>query len=175
MLDKVLTALQSARGVGEVRVIGGGREVERIAADWGASWVHELGDSLNSTLSRALKGQKRPVGIVLGDLPLLRSDEIEPVLRLLTEGKCDSIIAPDSWGTGTNAVFATAPRTLQPSFGPGSLLRYRQVLASRGQRVCQWRSRGLSVDVDTPTDLARACHFLRASPRLEETGERRFS
>jgi 2-phospho-L-lactate guanylyltransferase len=111
---------------------------------------------LNVELGRAVArvGSDRVV-IVSADLPLLRSSDMDALLRsALAEG---SAIAPDRHGTGTNALALVSARNCQFHFGRGSFAAHRGNMPAAAV-VRRW---GLALDVDTPHDFE--CAFGRVA------------
>jgi len=156
MLERVIRALQGARQVSHVTIVGGGEVIRRNAERLGSSWLPELGLSLNDTLQRALSRSSpgtELVGIVMGDLPLLSSSDINGALDLFRCGGYHAVIAPDRHQVGTNAVFVRAGHPFMPQFGAESFRRHLGELSRRGYAVAIWRSLGLAWDLDYPEDL----------------------
>jgi 2-phospho-L-lactate guanylyltransferase len=71
------------------------------------------------------------------------------------------VIVPDRHGTGTNALLLTPPDVIEPSFGPGSFARHRELAGTAS--VAELPS--LLLDVDTPDDLATLLAGSADAPR----------
>jgi len=165
MLEHVLLALSSAKGVREVTVVGGGLRLRDLSSAHGVHWIPAGGSGLNATLQEALKWalclKPSIVGIVFGDLPFLRGEDVEGAIQFLEKGRYDCVLAPDVVGTGTNGVFIRKSCFFRPCFGDRSYERHRRDLLQRGFRVGTYRAGGFSRDVDTPQDAFAAWPALR--------------
>jgi 2-phospho-L-lactate guanylyltransferase len=96
---------------------------------------------------------------VPGDAPLL--DPIE--LRTLLEGQGrGAAIVPDRHGTGTNALLLSPPDVIEPSFGPDSLPRHVAAAEVAAVDYSVDELPSLSLDVDTPDDLAEVARRLES-------------
>ena len=73
------------------------------------------------------------------------------------------MIVPDRHGTGTNALLLTPPDVIEPAFGPGSFARHRAVGGGHGPASPNLPS--LTLDIDTPEDLATLLAGSAAAPR----------
>ena len=109
-------------------------------------------DPLNSAIlaaAAAVAGRAPNIAVLQGDLPALRSVELE---EALTQGRSHrrSFVA-DRHGSGTAALFAFGS-PLDPRLGADSAHRHRDSGAVELTRP--WP--GLRCDIDTPEDLATA-------------------
>ena len=135
----------------EVYVVGDAVALQQLGRDLDVRVVPDEGDGdLNQALRRAAVRVARPargVAVMLGDLPCLRTDDLE--LALATEGRA---YVADAAATGTTLLL-TAPGTdLDPRFGQGSA----QAHAASGAREIAGDLTSLRLDVDTNDDLDRA-------------------
>jgi 2-phospho-L-lactate guanylyltransferase len=64
------------------------------------------------------------------------------------------VIVPDRHGTGTNGLLLTPPTAIDPSFGPGSCERHRELARAAGAACRVERPSSLLLDIDTGEDLA---------------------
>ena len=109
-------------------------------------------DPLNSAIlaaAAAVAGRAPNIAVLQGDLPALRSVELE---EALTQGRSHrrSFVA-DRHGSGTAALFAFGS-PLDPRFGADSAHRHRD--SGAVELTGPWP--GLRCDIDTPEDLAAA-------------------
>ncbi|HMZ15683.1 MAG TPA: 2-phospho-L-lactate guanylyltransferase [Mycobacterium sp.] len=109
-------------------------------------------DPLNSAIlaaAAAVAGRTPNIAVLQGDLPALRSVELE---EALTQGRSHrrSFVA-DRHGSGTAALFAFGS-PLDPRFGADSAHRHRE--SGAVELTGPWP--GLRCDIDTPEDLAAA-------------------
>ncbi len=143
----------------------------------------DTGEGLNSALTQAHRVLRdfgsREVVILPADLPTLTAADIDALVRAGRSG--GFAIAPDTAGTGTNALclvsaaaFSFPVRPRQPG---DCTCRKRSVRGLRPQMV---HLPGLEFDVDSPADLAaarwaamaRASSGLSALLRAAEAGRR---
>lgn len=155
LLEHVVDALQSAVLVDAVLVVSPDPTVLARAASLGATGVRQTGRGLNEAIelgrSEALRRSADTLLVVLGDLPLLSGSDVDALVAACDEPGI--VLAPDRHERGTNALALRPPGALQPAFGDGSLERHRRAAAARGLRVCEYRSRGTGLDIDTGQDL----------------------
>jgi 2-phospho-L-lactate/phosphoenolpyruvate guanylyltransferase len=90
----------------------------------------------------------RNVAVLPGDLPYLRSAELDVALG--KAGSLPSACVGDRTGTGTTLLTARAGQLLQPAYGDRSLSAHREAGALELD-IPVWS--GLRRDVDTPEDL----------------------
>lgn len=139
-----IAAIRGARGI--VRIITVGRSF----TDVGVHSVDDPGQGLNSAIAAGMTAidADTPLLVVLGDLPALRSGDVEQVLAQAAD--VERGIVNDHLGTGTTMV--TSRRAdFTPQFGPDSAARFRNDGFVQLQAPLSAR-----LDVDTPSDLDRA-------------------
>lgn len=159
LLERVLSALQTAHSVDVCWVVGGDDAVEALATQHDARWSPELGAGLNDTLARALERLPQDVTAALilpMDLPFLTGQAVDALVKRLSAEPADVVIAPDRWARGTNGLLLTRPFALRPAFGPHSFDRHRERAGEQGLRVVLHHAPEFAFDVDTPADLADA-------------------
>ena len=153
MVSDVLAALAAAPGIDDVIVVTAEPLAVRAAAH--AMVVHdpdEAGQSAAAArgIDAALVRGAGRVVLVPGDCPALDPRELGELLA--TPGEV--VIVPDRHGTGTNALLLQPPAVIQPSFGAGSFARHAALARAAGAAVKVRPLPSLSLDVDTPDDLA---------------------
>jgi 2-phospho-L-lactate guanylyltransferase len=154
-----------SRRLDGVLVITNEPAVAAIAKSLGASIApdrRDAGQSAATAVGAAhakRKGFER-VLLVPGDCPALDRDELDALLDDHTQTP-SVVIVPDRHGSGTNALLLAPPDVIEPSFGPGSFERHRQLAAAAGVPCSVARPETLLLDIDTPADLAA----LLAGPR----------
>ena len=172
MVADVLAALAAVPEIDDIVVVTG----ERLAA--GEFLViddpEESGQSAAAARgidAAVVRGAERAL-LVPGDCPALDPRELSALLA----GGGDVVIVPDRHGTGTNALLLQPPTVMSPSFGAGSLARHAALARAAGAEVKVRELPSLSVDVDTPDDLAalrRALDTRRgAAPRTRAVLDR---
>jgi 2-phospho-L-lactate/phosphoenolpyruvate guanylyltransferase len=158
MVADVLTALAAVPEIDDVVMVTAEPLAARAAERAGATVVgdpEERGQSaaaLRGIDAAVERGAERAL-LVPGDCPALAPGEVS---RLLARARAEPsvVIVPDRHGSGTNALVLTPPAAVGPSFGAGSLARHAAQASAAGAtvKVCELPS--LSLDVDTPDDLA---------------------
>jgi 2-phospho-L-lactate/phosphoenolpyruvate guanylyltransferase len=156
MFSDVLGALRRTEELDEIAVITSDRAAESAARGHG---VVVLADTVQAGQSQAAQigirhalahGFDR-VALVPGDTPLLRPADLAGLLARSGPGVA---VVPDRHGTGTNALVLTPPDAIEPSFGPGSRDRHLALADAAGVPVRIDEVAALTLDVDTPDDLA---------------------
>lgn len=114
-------------------------------------WVADNGAGLNAELERVRAGiGEGPLLIIHADLPLLKTADLDALLAA-AEGAI--AIAPDSHGTGTNALALGTNHDLKLCFGRDSFARHQ---AQVPDAIIITDRPGLALDVDTADDLDKA-------------------
>jgi len=158
MLSDVLAALAQVPRLAGVAVVAGDDDVAALASGIGGTVVRETAPGgLNAAVAlgveRCTALGASGVVVVMGDLPLVTSDEIEQVVARLPERGV--VLVPSRDGTGTNVLALRPPSLLAPTcFGPGSLALHRSATDALGIRTSLCMLRGAALDVDTVDDLA---------------------
>lgn len=158
MLRHGLATLSSVPAIAGIMVISRDTKVLAIAREYGAQTVQESGaPELNAALMRAtelarLRGATS-VLVLPADLPIYTVQDIEEVLQL---GRYSQtvVLVPDRNEDGTNAMLINPPALIPYSFGTGSFQRHCDLAKQHGATLKIHRSERLSVDIDTPSDLA---------------------
>jgi 2-phospho-L-lactate guanylyltransferase len=135
----------------EVHVVGDPAAMAGLAADLGVPVVPDEGEGdLNQALRRAAARVARPgrgLAVMLGDLPCLRTTDLELALDRGGRG-----YVADAAGTGTTLLFTAPGADLDPRFGPGSAAAHE----ASGATPVAGALPTLRLDVDTTGDLDRA-------------------
>jgi 2-phospho-L-lactate guanylyltransferase len=130
---------------------------------------------LTTAVNDALADASLPVGIVMADLPLVRSGAIH---RLV--GREDDVVIAPGLGGGTNALVIRHP-DFRVDYHGGSYRKHRSIATEADASVGTVDSFRLALDVDEPADLGEvllhsegeAADWLRdAGFSLDETGDR---
>ena len=174
MLADVVEALVRCSAVDRVLVVTA--DPDTAQDDPKVAWLMEPtvatpsgeGAGLNAALrfaqGLAVRADVTRLLIVLADLPLLESGDVEGLLEVGLSGGTEGPfvgIAPDGALTGTNALLLRPPAILEPQFGRDS---FHTHVAWAGERRLPYaivRRPGLALDIDSPEDLAR---FLEVAP-----------
>ena len=171
MLADVLNAVKQPSSISGAAVVSPDKKVLDFACLHGATDIVESGLELNAALKYAIK---RVVGrgatsvlILPGDLPLLKSADIENLTAMATSQR-DVVIAP-SKANGTNALLIRPPDLINLRFGGESFPLHVQEAFRVGVKARVYRSPSVATDIDEPTDLlsietlgigTRSCDFL---------------
>jgi 2-phospho-L-lactate guanylyltransferase len=153
LLQRVLRVAREA--VDDVVVITPSAELITVVEPTGATLVVQRGMGLNAGLDQArgdaLEAGIGLLGVLHGDLPNLRTDDILALLAAAPEPR-GVAIAPDRSGSGTNGLALRPPDVMPFAFGIGSFAAHS---AAAGGAAAIVNRPGLEVDLDTPADLAR--------------------
>jgi 2-phospho-L-lactate guanylyltransferase len=164
-LRRVLAALDQP-GIAARLVISPDEAVLRAAQAAGAHGLRQAGDGLNPGLEEArawaIAHDADALLIVLGDLPLLASEQIAALLAL-ADRPGTVVLAPDRHGSGTNIMLLRPPGAIPLSFGLDSLARHRAAAQARGLAVRTYTDPATALDLDTPDDLAALTDLLTAT------------
>jgi 2-phospho-L-lactate guanylyltransferase len=177
MVSDVLSTLVSVPGLDEVILVTAEPMAARAGVDAGVTVVpdpEEAGQSAAASrgIDAALVRGAERVVLVPGDCPALDARELG---ALLTRPGA-VVIVPDRHGSGTNALLLTPPTAIAPSFGAGSFARHAALARAAGVEVKVCELPSLSLDVDTPDDLAALRRALEtrgdAAPRTRAVLDR---
>ena len=153
MLAAVLTAAGAARTIGQIVVVSPERDT--VPAD--VPVIVDTGEDLNRALTEArqvlLEVGCREVVILPADLPTISAADIDGLTHAGRFG--GFAIAPDTAGSGTNALCLVSAQAFRFQFGLDSQrlhLREAERMGLSPQVVC---FPGLQFDVDSPADLRR--------------------
>lgn len=147
--DAVAAAVRSP--LVDVHLIGDPSALREIADEHAVPVLPDEGDGdLNQALRRAaarVQREDRGVAVLLGDLPCLRTADLETALRQPSRA-----FVADAAGTGTTLLLAPPGVDLDPHFGAGSADRH----AASGASPVPGELASLRRDVDTTDDLEAA-------------------
>ncbi len=150
MLAHVLDALAGAQTVRQIVVVSPERdEVPAhipVLADRGAG----LNVALAEARAALLEFGARAILVLPADLPRVTSAEID---RCVRAGRRGFVLAPDASGTGTNALYLRGAAPFDFHFGEDSRRLHLREAQRRGSAPRVFRSTGLCLDVDAPSDL----------------------
>jgi 2-phospho-L-lactate guanylyltransferase len=177
MVSDVLSTLVAVPQLDEVILVTAEPVAARAGADAGVTVVadpEEAGQSAAAArgIDAALVRGAERVVLVPGDCPALDARELGALLA--RQGAV--VIVPDRHGSGTNALLLTPPTAIAPSFGAGSFARHAALARAAGAEVKVCELPSLSLDVDTPDDLAALRRALEsrgdAAPRTRAVLDR---
>lgn len=160
MFEHVLRVLVQSPSVDHVAVVSDSEDARRAARDLEALALEDVPEAQSLAIVvddalRQLEERGATAALVcMSDLPDLRAEDIDSVVRALSES--DVVLVPDRLGQGTN-VIACAPPTVLPSClgNADSLERHLVRARGLGLTVSVQLSSGIGFDVDHPSDLER--------------------
>ena len=173
----VATAIRESGSVHGMSLLGGGPEIEGLARDLGCNCLEEFYDadlSCNLNMAaRQLSAEGVEILVVIpGDLPMLRSQDIDDLLAQTITGLT---VCPANRDGGTNALVITPPDAIQFYFGHRSAQRHLEAGQNAGLPSIIVERRAFAVDIDTPDDLIWLCRqplSNRTTGYLDRTGLR---
>jgi 2-phospho-L-lactate guanylyltransferase len=154
MARDTLCAIANARSVAGVVVVAQEERDRESFTLPGVRVVVRSGLGINDAIRAGVDllrsgDAERDVAVLPGDLPYLRSSEIDAALQ--RAGAQPTSVVADRHGTGTTLLTARAGAAAEPAYGPGSLRAHRDQGAVE-LSVPAWS--GLRRDVDVMADLA---------------------
>jgi 2-phospho-L-lactate guanylyltransferase len=165
MFADVLAALRHVHGLDGIAVVTRDRIAESAALSHGVRVLRD--DAQAGQSAAALIGIRWAIAanferalLVSGDTPLLDPREVDGLLADGRERGLAALIVPDRHGTGTNALLLRPPGAIEPSFGKGSLERHLAAARGAGVPYDVAAPASLTLDVDTPDDLAELSSLL---------------
>lgn len=158
LAQRVLVALRHTH-IPHIGVVSPDDEVLRWAWQNGVQPVRQedagLNDALDVGRAWAQGHEVDALMVILGDLPLLTSDEILAFtsLTMSTPTVPSVTIAPDRAHQGTNMLLLQPPSAIPFAFGEDSLARHIALARGTGIEPRIMQLPGAAFDVDTPADL----------------------
>lgn len=166
-LDTTRAALR-ARRVEEVVVVTSGNQLEAFRSLGATAVLEPPAPGLLRAVRSGIDAIRRParVGVMLADLPALRSHELDAALRLAAQH--DRAMVPDAEGTGTVLVTARRGVAHRLKFGADSRRLHR---AAGYREIAVAQTSGLRNDVDDREALMRSKRLGWGVSTLEAFGE----
>jgi len=166
MFRDVLKQVLKARGLVETYVVTGDSKVAEIATSLGAQLIREEvekgeTDAVDFARSELKQLNREAVLIIPGDMPLVRSVDIEEVLAQVPEGAGSpfALLVPSHDRLGTNALLLAPPDIIRLRFGYDSFTYHMSQLSAQGLPFRFIENERLALDVDEPKDLERFLSF----------------
>jgi 2-phospho-L-lactate guanylyltransferase len=154
MLQRVVAACLATGEIGDVLAVVGDAEGAALAQAAGATVLREDAPGLRRALALAdahLAGHGSTL-VVAADLPLVQPEDLAAVLAAAPSGPC-VVVAPTADG-GTGALLRRPPGIIAPAYGPGSADAHLSLARAAGIAAVRVDVPRLSLDVDTPSQLA---------------------
>jgi 2-phospho-L-lactate guanylyltransferase len=166
MFRDVLGQVLAASGLSGTAVVTGDEKVSQIASAMGAEVIRESaenGETSAVDFARDELGRRgcEAVLIMPGDLPLLRSSDIEQVLAQIPAGAAApfGLLVPSHDRLGTNALLLAPPDLIKLRFGHDSFTFHLSQLSGRGLPLRFHENERIALDIDEPRDLAQFLSF----------------
>ena len=163
MLRSVLDQVKCAQGVQATFVVTAHDAVSQLAHSMGVEVIREQKErGETEAVSFALAEMKqRGIGTVLvlpGDLPLLRSGDVESVLGRVSMDHPSSpfaLLMPSRDRMGTNALLLSPPDVIEPRFGHDSFCYHLSEACGKRLDLQVLENERIALDIDNPEDLER--------------------
>ncbi len=163
MLRDVLGQVILARGIEAVFVVTADTRVAQLASSLGARVIREHEERGETEAVALALAEMKECGVqaalvIPGDIPLLRSDDIEFVLEQVSSEISVSplaLVVPSHDRMGTNALLLFPPDVIQLRFGYDSFSYHLSEVAAKGLSPRVLENERIALDIDTPEDLER--------------------
>jgi 2-phospho-L-lactate/phosphoenolpyruvate guanylyltransferase len=162
MFRDVLRQVLRTHGVAETFVVTGDDKAAEIANTFGAKVIREKtekGETDAVDFARLeLKRMGREAVLILpGDMPLMRSGDIEQVLAQVPEGATPpfALLVPSHDHLGTNALLLAPADLIKLRFGYDSFSYHMSQVAAHGLPLRFIENERIALDIDEPRDLDR--------------------
>jgi 2-phospho-L-lactate guanylyltransferase len=166
MFRDVLKQVLKARGLVETYVVTGDNKVAEIAASLGAQLIREKAEKGETDAVDFARLELKQLGreavlIIPGDMPLVRSADIEEVLAQVPEGAGFpfALLVPSHDRMGTNALLLAPPDIIKLRFGYDSFTYHMSQVSAQGLPLRFIENERLALDIDEPKDLERFLSF----------------
>lgn len=157
MLEDVLAALASARGLAGIEVVTVDEAAGEIARRYGASISDEAAQDGHTaavmTAARRLAALGKAILTIPGDVPLVTAPEIERVIDAHRAGS-HFVIVPARDERGSNAILVAPADAVPLRFGENSFFPHLAAARACGIEPAILPLPGIGLDIDTPEDLA---------------------
>jgi len=166
MFREVLSQVLGARGLAETFVVTGDDRVAEIACSLGAKVIREEAErgethAVDFARLELKKSGREAVLIVPGDLPLVRSTDIEAILAQVPDGASSpfALLVPSHDRMGTNALLLAPPDIIQLRFGFDSFSYHSRQVSAQALVLRVLENEGIALDIDEPKDLDALLSF----------------
>ncbi len=162
MFRDMLRQVTDVRGLAETCVVTGDAKVVGIARALGATVIREASENGETAAVDFARNFLKSSGceavlILPGDLPLVRSSDIEEILRELTEKTKApfALLVPSHDRMGTNALLLAPPDVIALRFGYDSFSYHMGQVAAQGLVTRYLENERIALDIDEPSDLEK--------------------
>jgi 2-phospho-L-lactate guanylyltransferase len=164
MFRDVLRQTVQARGLAGTFVVTADDKVTEIALSSGASVIREPAekgetDAVEFARLELKKTGYQAVLIIPGDMPLVRSQDIEQILQQAPEAEGVmppfALLVPSHDRMGTNALLLAPPDVIKLRFGYDSFGYHMSQVSAVGLTPRFFENERIALDIDEPKDLER--------------------
>ena len=162
MFRDVLRQVLRARGILETVVVTGDDKVAKIAGSLGAKVILESTETGETAAVDFARISLRSAGceavlILPGDMPLVRSGDIEAVLAQVPDGQITpfALLVPSHDRLGTNALLLAPPDVIKLRFGYDSFSYHISQVSAQGLPIRCFENEHIALDIDEPKDLEK--------------------
>ena len=166
MFRDVLKQVLKAQGVAETFVVTGDDRVAEIATRLGAELIREKAERSETDAVDFARLELKQLGreavlVIPGDLPLVRSGDIEAVLAQIPNGASPpfALLVPSHDRMGTNALLLAPPDIIKLRFGYDSFSYHMSQVSAQGLPVRFIENEHIALDIDEPKDLQQFLSF----------------
>jgi 2-phospho-L-lactate guanylyltransferase len=166
MFRDVLKQVLMARGLADTFVVTGDTKVAEIALSLGAQLIREKvergeTDAVDFARLELKRLGRQAVLVIPGDLPLVRSEDIEGVLAQVPAEASSpfALLVPSHDRMGTNALLLAPPDIIKLRFGYDSFTYHMSQVSARGLPVRFIENERIALDIDEPKDLQQFLSF----------------
>jgi 2-phospho-L-lactate guanylyltransferase len=156
MFERVVSACRECPEIDEVLVVAGDDEGARLTQSHpGVRAIVEPRPGLQAALrvaEDAAAGATTTL-VVAADLPHVTAADLSAVIHA-ANGQRRAVVVVRTSDGGSGALLRRPPRVISTAFGPGSAGLHASMARAAGVRPVILRRGGLTVDVDTPEQLA---------------------
>jgi 2-phospho-L-lactate guanylyltransferase len=157
MLFDVLTALKSSK-IQQIVIVSSDLAVQSLADKSNVFFFSPSHNGLNPAIEEAtawcIQNHASSVLVVPGDIPFLRSEDVNRIIQLGTDKNPIVVLSPSNNG-GTNALFQNPPNLVLPNFGHGSFAKHCNQAQIKGVCIKVYFSSAVALDIDSLIDLWR--------------------
>ena len=162
MFRDVLRQVLRARGILETVVVTGDDKVAKIAGSLGAKVILESAETGETAAVDFARIRLKNAGceavlILPGDMPLIRSDDIEAVLAQVPDGQITpfALLVPSHDRLGTNALLLAPPDIIRLRFGYDSFSYHISQVSTQGLPIRCFDNEHIALDIDESKDLEK--------------------
>jgi len=166
MARDVLRQVVLARGLAGTFIVSGNDRVAEMAQSVGAGVIREQAESGETDAVDFARAELRKAGreailILPGDMPLVRSADIEQLLaQVPAEASAPfALLAPSHDRLGTNALLLAPPDIIKLRFGHDSFSFHTSQVVAQGLALRIFENERIALDIDEPRDLERFLSF----------------